>query len=79
MPRHKLTKLVEQEYSPSMTKLSSAFCTIALASTSAFAGPFSTAAAPLPQPAIGVDILSDTRGIDLQPYMRHLISDLRQH
>ena len=36
-------------------------------------------AAPASQPALRVEILSDTRGADLQPYMRHLTSDLRQH
>lgn len=62
-----------------MTKLSSAFCTVVLASTSAFAGPVPTPTVPLLQPALGVDVLSDTKGVDLQPYMSHLISDLRQH
>ena len=62
-----------------MRNLASAFCAIALASTSAiFAASLSTPASPLSQPTLRVDILSDTRGVDLQPYMSHLLSGLRQ-
>jgi TonB family protein len=41
-----------------------------------------TAQTPVPQPSnlrLNLDLLSDTNGVDLGPYVRTLISDLRKH